>query len=59
MDHVKCNVLLPQKFWKESNSKDELKQKIERYFSISYPNYSVKRIEKSGESYIALCTREE
>ncbi|QWG81180.1 MULTISPECIES: hypothetical protein [Bacillus cereus group] len=52
-------VLLPNRFWNLTESKDELKQMIEQYFKAGYPHYEIKRIIKSGQSRIAICIRED
>ncbi|HHT7226674.1 MULTISPECIES: hypothetical protein [Bacillus cereus group] len=57
MDFIEYQVLLPNKFWDLAKSKDELKQMIEQYFSVGYPNYEIQRIIKSGQAYVAVCTR--
>ncbi|WP_304521896.1 hypothetical protein [Bacillus toyonensis] len=57
MDLIEYQVLLPNKFWDLAKSKDELKQMIERYFKVGYPHYEIQRIIKSGQAYIAICTR--
>lgn len=54
---VTYQVLLPQKFLNLAKNKDELKQMIERYFSIGYPHYEIQRIIESGQAYVAVCTR--
>ncbi|MFE6707475.1 hypothetical protein ACFVEL_21330 [Bacillus thuringiensis] len=50
-------VLLPKKFWNLAESKDELKQMIEQYFRVGYPHYEIQQIIKSGQAYVAVCTR--
>ncbi|AAP09521.1 MULTISPECIES: hypothetical protein [Bacillus] len=50
-------VLLPNKFWNLAKSRDELKQMIEQYFKAGYPHYEIQRIIKSGQVYVAVCTR--
>ncbi|QDD83806.1 hypothetical protein [Bacillus cereus] len=50
-------VLLPNKFWNLAKSRDELKQMIVQYFKAGYPNYEIQRIIKSGQVYVAVCTR--
>ncbi|AIM13308.1 hypothetical protein BAHan_4347 [Bacillus anthracis] len=40
-----------------SKNKDELKQMIEQYFNVGYPHYEIQRILKSGNAYVAVCTR--
>lgn len=57
MDLIEYQVLLPNKFWDLANSKDELKQMIEKYFIVGYPRYKIQRIIKSGQAYVAVCTR--
>ncbi|MBG9541215.1 hypothetical protein [Bacillus thuringiensis] len=57
MDLIEYQVLLPNKFWDLAKSKDELKQMIEQYFKVSYPHYEIQRIIKSGQAYVAVCTR--
>lgn len=57
MDLIEHQVLLPSKFWDLAKSKDELKQMIEQYFSVGYPNYEIQQIIKSGQAYVAVCTR--
>ncbi|PGO73607.1 hypothetical protein CN980_18280 [Bacillus cereus] len=57
MDLVVYQVLLPNKFWELSKSKRELKQMIDKYFSVGYPNYEIQHIIKSGQAYVAVCTR--
>ncbi|HHY2674562.1 hypothetical protein ABEX53_28750 [Bacillus toyonensis] len=57
MDLVEYQVLLPNKFWDLAKNKDELKQMIEEYFKIGYPHYEIQRIIKSGQAYVAVCTR--
>ncbi|WJE55344.1 hypothetical protein QRE66_17720 [Bacillus cereus] len=54
---VPYQVLLPRKFWEQVESEKELNQKIEQYFSTCYPNYVIKKIVKSGASYMAVCER--
>ncbi|WP_242259610.1 hypothetical protein [Bacillus cereus group sp. BfR-BA-01311] len=50
-------VLLPNKFCNLAKSRDELKQMIEQYFKAGYPHYEIQRIIKSGQVYVAVCTR--
>ena len=50
-------VLLPNKFWDLAKSKEKLKQMIEQYFKVGYPHYEIQRIIKSGQAYVAVCTR--
>ncbi|HGF6575958.1 TPA: hypothetical protein ACF2YW_000539 [Bacillus cereus] len=57
MDLIEYQVLLPNKFWNLAESKDELKQMIEQYFKVGYPEYKIKKIIRSGESHIAICER--
>ena len=57
MDLIEYQVLLPNKFWDLAKSKDELKQMIEQYFKVGYPHYEIQQIIKSGQAYIAVCTR--
>ncbi|WP_170972593.1 hypothetical protein [Bacillus mycoides] len=57
MDLDEYQVLLPNKFWDLADSKDELKQMVEKYFSVGYPHYEIQRIIKSGQAYVAVCTR--
>ncbi|WP_181919746.1 hypothetical protein [Bacillus sp. AW] len=57
MDLIEYQVLLPNKFWNLAESKDELKQMIEQYFKTGYPHYEIQRIIKSGQAYVAVCTR--
>ncbi|PFJ14948.1 hypothetical protein COD67_10615 [Bacillus cereus] len=57
MDLVEYQVLLPNKFWDLAKSKDELKQMIEQYFKVGYPHYEIQQIIKSGQAYVAVCTR--
>ncbi|HIE6633128.1 hypothetical protein [Bacillus luti] len=57
MDLIEYNVLLPIKFWDLEKSEDELKQMIKKYFSVGYPHYEIQRIIKSGQAYVAVCTR--
>ncbi|MED0963825.1 hypothetical protein [Bacillus paramycoides] len=57
MDLIEYQVLLPNKFWDLAKSKNELEQMIEQYFSVGYPHYDIQRIIKSGQAYVAVCTR--
>ncbi|EOO68087.1 hypothetical protein BHL53_20675 [Bacillus cereus] len=57
MHSIEYQVLLPKKFWDLAKSKDELKQMIEQYFKVGYPYYEIQRIIKSGQAYVAVCTR--
>ncbi|MED2934889.1 hypothetical protein P4308_22915 [Bacillus wiedmannii] len=54
---IEYQVLLPNKFWSLAESKDELKQMIEQYFKVGYPHYEIQQIIKSGQAYVAVCTR--
>ncbi|PEZ20302.1 hypothetical protein [Bacillus cereus] len=54
---IEYQVLLPNKFWDLAKSKEELKQMVEKYFSVGYPHYEIQRIIKSGQAYIAICVR--
>ncbi|AGE75841.1 hypothetical protein P9W99_18475 [Bacillus cereus] len=57
MDLIEYQVLLPNEFWDLAKSNDELMQMIEQYFSVGYPHYEIQRIIKSGQAYVAVCTR--
>lgn len=57
MNLIEYQMLLPNKFWGLEKSKDELKQIIEQYFKSGYSYYEFKRIIKSGQAYVAVCTR--
>ncbi|WP_406654104.1 hypothetical protein [Bacillus cereus] len=57
MDSIEYQVLLPNKFGYLAKSKEELKQMVEKYFSVGYPHYEIQRIIKSGQAYIAVCVR--
>ncbi|MDZ5608445.1 hypothetical protein U2I54_15415 [Bacillus pseudomycoides] len=57
MNMVTYQVLLPQKFWEQAKNEEELNQMIEQYFSVGYPHYEIQRIIKSGQAYVAVCTR--
>lgn len=57
MDLDEYQVLLPNKFWDLAESKAGLKQMIEQYVSVGYPHYEIQRIIKSGQGYVAICTR--
>ncbi|MED2752663.1 hypothetical protein P4278_10075 [Bacillus thuringiensis] len=57
MNLIEYQVLLPNKFWDLAKSKDELKQMIEQYFKVGYPHYEIQQIIKSGQVYVAVCTR--
>ncbi|MCU5485137.1 MULTISPECIES: hypothetical protein [Bacillus] len=54
---IEYQVLLPNKFWDLAKGKEELKQMVEKYFSVGYPHYEIQRIIKSGQAYIAVCVR--
>ncbi|MDF9626158.1 hypothetical protein ACO1D2_09105 [Bacillus thuringiensis] len=54
---IEYQVLLSNKFWDLAKSKEELKQMVEKYFSVGYPHYEIQRIIKSGQAYIAVCVR--
>lgn len=47
----KSRVLLAEKLWTESESKQELKQNISLYMAKNYPEYTVLEIHK----YYAIC----
>ncbi|HDR7980750.1 TPA: hypothetical protein ACOQ31_001711 [Bacillus cereus] len=57
MDLIEYQVLLPNKFWDLAKSKEDLNQMIEQYFKGGYPHYEIQRITKSGQAYVAVCTR--
>ncbi|GAB6614107.1 MULTISPECIES: hypothetical protein [Bacillus] len=57
MDLIEYQVLLPNKFWDLAKSKEDLNQMIEQYFKVGYPYYEIQRITKSGQAYVAVCTR--
>ncbi|PEF32720.1 hypothetical protein [Bacillus wiedmannii] len=57
MDLIKYQVLLPNKFWDLSERKEELKQMVEQYLSVGYPQYEIQRVIKSGQAHIAVCIR--
>ncbi|MGX5480544.1 hypothetical protein ACWKTG_23610 [Bacillus thuringiensis] len=57
MDSIEYQVLLPNKLGDLAKSKEELKQMVEKYFSVGYPHYEIQRIIKSGQAYIAVCVR--
>ncbi|PFL23213.1 hypothetical protein COJ07_06450 [Bacillus cereus] len=54
---IEYQVLLPKKFWDLAKNKEELKRMIEQYFIVGYPHYEIQRIIKSGQAYVAVCTR--
>ncbi|MBJ7939578.1 hypothetical protein JDS73_31915, partial [Bacillus cereus] len=56
-DLIEYQVLLPNKFWDLAKSKDELKRMTEQYFAVGYPHFEIQRIIKSGQAYVAVCTR--
>ena len=47
----KTRIILAEKLWTESESKQELKQRIGRYMSKNYAEYRVIEIHK----YYAIC----
>ncbi|MEB4814604.1 hypothetical protein P4L01_23455 [Bacillus cereus] len=57
MDLNEYQVLLPNKFWDLARSEEELKLMIEQYFKVGYPHYEIQTIIKSGQAYVAVCTR--
>ncbi|WP_422118063.1 hypothetical protein ACORE2_13015 [Bacillus thuringiensis] len=57
MNLIEYQVLLPNKFWGLAKRKDELKEMIEQYFKVGYPHFGIQRIIKSGQAYVAVCTR--
>lgn len=57
MDLIEYQVLLPNKLRDLTESKDDLKKMIEQYFNVGYPHYEIQRIIKSGQAYVAVCTR--
>ncbi|MCU5025334.1 hypothetical protein OB988_23050 [Bacillus cereus] len=57
MDLIEYQVLLPNKFWDLADSQDQLKKMIDQYFKVGYPHYEIQRIIKSGQAYVAVCTR--
>ncbi|WP_242306562.1 hypothetical protein [Bacillus cereus group sp. BfR-BA-01317] len=57
MHSIEYQVLLPKKFWDLARSEEELKLMIEQYFSVGYSHYEIQRIIKSGQAYVAVCTR--
>ncbi|PHE92492.1 hypothetical protein COF81_19745 [Bacillus pseudomycoides] len=57
MNLVSYQVLLPNKFWEKANNEEELNQMIEHYFNVSYPNYEIQKIIKSGQAHMAVCVR--
>ncbi|MGK8429267.1 hypothetical protein OF864_14120 [Bacillus cereus] len=57
MDSIEYQVLLPNKFWELAGGKGELKKMIKQYFKVGYPHYEIQRIIKSGQAYVAVCTR--
>ncbi|EOO74923.1 hypothetical protein IIC_02377 [Bacillus cereus VD021] len=54
---VTYQVLLPQKFWEQTNNEEELNLMIEQYFRVGYPNYETQEIIESGVAHIAVCIR--
>ncbi len=57
MDLIEYQVLLPNKFLDLAESKNELMMMVEQYFIVGYPHYEIQRIIKSGQAYVAVCTR--
>lgn len=57
INEVPYKVLLPRKFWKQANSKTELKMLIINYFNVNYPNYEIKKVIQIGDIYMAVCVR--
>ncbi|WP_259384152.1 hypothetical protein, partial [Bacillus thuringiensis] len=57
MNSIEYQVLLPNKFWDLADSQDQLKKMIDQYFKVGYPHYEIQRIIKSGQAYVAVCTR--
>ncbi|MBG9611687.1 hypothetical protein [Bacillus cereus] len=57
MDLIEYQVLLPNKFLDLAESKNELRMMVEQYFIVGYPHYEIQRIIKSGQAYVAVCTR--
>jgi len=51
MEPQYSNVGLARKFWKESRTKEELKQRIVNYISKCYPGYKIVKVRK----YYAIC----
>lgn len=47
----RSKVILAKKLWNESESKQELKDRISRYMAKNYPGYRVIEIHK----YYAIC----
>ena len=47
----KSRIILAEKLWTESKSKQELKQRISAYMNKNYPDYQVLEIHK----YYAIC----
>ncbi|PED84335.1 hypothetical protein CON65_02570 [Bacillus pseudomycoides] len=59
INQVPFRVLLPQQFWEQANSEEELNQMIEQYFSVGYPNYEIQEIVEDDKYHLAICTRED
>ncbi|MFH7833859.1 hypothetical protein [Bacillus luti] len=57
MDSVVYQVLLPNKLWGLAKSEGELKQMVEQYLSVGYPQYEIQKIIKSGQAHLAICIR--
>ncbi|PGH81079.1 hypothetical protein CN899_21295 [Bacillus thuringiensis] len=57
MDLNKYQVILLNKFCDLAESNGELKQMIEQYVKVGYPQYEIQRIIKSGQAYVAVCIR--
>ena len=51
MEPQYSNVGLARKFWAESETKDELKQRIINYINKCYPSYKIVKVRK----YYAVC----
>lgn len=49
--YEQSKVMLRKQFWDESADRQELKQKISKYMSASYPGYKVLEIHK----YYCVC----
>jgi len=49
--NVYTNVGLARKFWDESKTEDELKQRIINYMNKCYPGYQIIKVKK----YYAIC----
>ncbi|WP_193224745.1 hypothetical protein [Bacillus sp. B2-WWTP-C-10-Post-4] len=57
MNLIEYQVLLPNEFLGLAKRKDELKQIVEQYFKNGYSHYEIQGIIKSGQAYVAVCTR--